>query len=167
LHRDIKCENAMLLRWGKSLRDRVRLIDFGIVRDDAAPALTPGEEVIGTLSYLAPEMVGGKGASVQCDLYALGIVLYAMCTGTLPFSKMEATRVVRAILEGVPRADVVRPELTSALVEVIARATTKDPAARFQSAQEFREALDGLGLQPGEIPGMVTRTVRAAGDPTM
>jgi signal transduction histidine kinase/DNA-binding response OmpR family regulator len=160
LHRDIKCENVMILSDGKTIADRVRLIDFGIVQDHDAASLTREGQVVGTITYLAPELMAGSLASPQSDIYAAGVVLYALATGGVPFKDRNPSSLLQSLAkEGVPRADRARPNLPPGLAEIIAKATALAPVNRYASSAELRDALDGLGLPPGEL------SVRSAFDP--
>ncbi|WP_375447111.1 serine/threonine protein kinase [uncultured Fibrella sp.] len=97
LHRDLKPANLMLTRDG-----RVKLMDFGIARKAGAERLTRANHLIGTLDYMAPELIAGKEPSVQSELYSLGIVLYELLTGHLPFTATTEPALISAIMRQKP-----------------------------------------------------------------
>jgi len=136
VHRDLKTLNLMLDRSG-----RVRVMDFGI----AKPA---GEEtadgasgyVLGSPEYMSPEQARGRPADPRSDLYALGVVLYELVTGDVPFRAETPVATLLLHVEKEPPLD--DPRLPPALRRVLARCLAKDPAARFASAGELRAALE-------------------------
>lgn len=97
LHRDLKPANLMITRDG-----RVKLMDFGIARKAGAERLTRANHLIGTLDYMAPELIAGKEPSVQSELYSLGIVLYELLTGHLPFTATTEPALISAIMRQKP-----------------------------------------------------------------
>lgn len=145
IHRDLKPANLFLTTEGK-----VKLLDFGIARHgDASAKLTQtGAGTPGSPAYYAPEFGEGAPASAQSDIYALGITLYELLTGRLPFEGgggTESQRLMSLLLQHatkpLPDPRTIRPELPGALVDVVIRATAKDPAQRYISARAFAEAL--------------------------
>lgn len=134
VHRDIKPANLMIEPGG-----RVRLADFGIAKplDDPATITSPGE-MVGTISYVAPEIISGQQASRASDIYSLAAVAYEMLTGEKPFSSDTTAGLLEMIRQGDgPDFRKVPPETVPAL----ARAMAKDPAMRPDSAQEFASEL--------------------------
>ena len=126
---------------------RAILTDFGLARpEEAGAGLTSDGAVIGTPSYMAPEQAAGRADQVGpwTDLYAVGVVLFHMLTGQLPFEG-SAVAVLGAVLRDEPPPPrQFRPDLDPALERVILRAMSKDPRARFTDAREFGAALAGL-----------------------
>ena len=138
LHRDIKPGNLLLAPSGT-----VKVADFGIVKTAASVHTTTGH-IVGTLAYMSPDRVSGKPASVDDDLYAVGVVGYEALTGRKPFSQEDIMPLAHAIIEGrPPPLKELRPDIDPALADVIERAMSPDPLRRFGSADAMRRALSG------------------------
>ena len=126
VHRDVKPSNIIVDTGGRSL-----LTDFGVARGEADTALTAAGRVVGTVDYLAPEVIRGEPATPASDVYALGCVAYECLAGAAPFAELDFNETCLAHLETEPadlrdrRADVPEPLLWAAM-----RALAKDPAAR-------------------------------------
>ncbi|MBL8362903.1 MAG: serine/threonine protein kinase [Rubrivivax sp.] len=137
VHRDLKPANLMVDDEGRTV-----VMDFGIARVLAKERQTRAGTLVGTLEYIAPEVVRGEAADARSDLYALGCVLYEMVTGELPFPGRSDFELMRAHAEQVPPSPRERiGELPEALEAVILRALAKQPGARFADAAAFRKAL--------------------------
>jgi WD40 repeat protein/serine/threonine protein kinase len=139
VHRDVKPANILL----ENGVERVKLTDFGLARavDDAS--LTQSGVVAGTPQYMAPEQAKGEAVDHRADLFSLGSVLYAMCTGHPPFRAASSMAVLKRVCEEAPRPiPEINPEVPGWLVGIIARLHAKDPAQRFQSAAEVAELLN-------------------------
>jgi len=138
LHRDIKPGNLLLAPSGT-----VKVADFGIVKTAASVHTTTGH-IVGTLAYMSPDRVSGKPASVDDDLYAVGVVGYEALTGRKPFPQEDIMPLAQAIIEGrPPPVKELRPDIEPALADVIERAMSPDPLRRFGSADVMRRALNG------------------------
>jgi serine/threonine-protein kinase len=130
VHRDIKPGNIM--------GDRAVLMDFGLAKPRGDRSVTTGHEIIGTAEYMAPEVAEGNEASPQSDLYALGVVLFEMLTGEVPFKGASAIATLRKHVEQpVPSVCAAAPGVPERFEGVLARTMAKDPAARYGSAQEM------------------------------
>lgn len=151
VHRDLKPDNLFLTRTPDGRREICKVLDFGIaklLRDELAiDALeTQAGTVFGTPRYMSPEQAQGKPLDVRSDLYSLGVILYHSLAGRAPFVDDDAVVVMaRHIKEAPPRLSEVAPagRISPALERVVIKALEKDPAARFQTAEEFSRALEG------------------------
>jgi serine/threonine protein kinase len=147
VHRDLKPENVMVEpRRGEP--DSVKVLDFGIAKITAPganePKLTQAGLVCGTPEYMSPEQARGADIDLRSDLYSMGVILYQMTTGELPFASDTPVGFLTKHLSEVPvpaRQKNPQVEVSAALDAVIAKALEKDPAKRFQSADEMRAAL--------------------------
>ena len=138
LHRDIKPANVLLGKDG-----RVVLTDFGIARILSDTQFTATGTLVGTPSYMSPEQGMGLHVSAASDIYSLGVILYEMVTGKVPFDSDTPLAVIhKHINEPLPRPRSLRPDIPPALEAVIQKTLEKDPAQRYASADEFKNALD-------------------------
>jgi serine/threonine protein kinase len=151
VHRDIKPDNILLLDMGGW--ERVKIIDFGIVKlvGDAAAAfgasaLTNTGLVVGTPAYMAPEQALGRPIDARTDVYAVGVILFEMLTGRLPFFDHDPLKLMAMHVKNrVPRIDDVAQRAvwaTSEMCALVDGALIKDPARRFPSAEVMIQALD-------------------------
>ena len=156
VHRDLKPENVFLAQ--KDGRVVAKLVDFGLsrlVQAGGDPRLTREGAVFGTPLYMPPEQArDASAADARSDLYAFGVLLFELVTGRVPFEAATVTEcLVKHATEAPPRPTTLRPDLSPALEAVILRCLEKDPARRFGSADEAREALEaapGAG-GPGQV----------------
>ena len=147
VHRDLKPENIMV-----DAEDHTKLIDFGIAGKSGARRLTFGKlsQVMGTPDYISPEQVKGKRGDARTDIYALGIILYEMLTGTTPFPGRNplVSMHSRLVNNPVPPREI-DPGIAPELQEIIYRALERDPKNRYRSAREFANDLlhqDQIGV---------------------
>ncbi len=139
VHRDIKPHNVLVDAEG-----RVKVTDFGIARAGTSQ-MTEAGSIVGTAQYLSPEQARGTQVDQRSDLYSLGIVLYELVTGTLPFNGDTPVEIAMKHLSQTPELpSVLRPELPRELDLVVTRALAKDPADRYQSAEEMDADLERL-----------------------
>jgi serine/threonine protein kinase/tetratricopeptide (TPR) repeat protein len=142
IHRDISSRNIMWSRDGRAV-----VIDFGIATLRDTTHLSSSGSALGTLAYVAPEILRGEPATRLSDLYGLGVVLYEMVTGRLPFAGDQPASMVYAILNSRPKAPrELRADLSPALERLIVRSMAKEPAKRYPSAAELAEALRAVRL---------------------
>ena len=150
VHRDIKPENVLI-----SSEGRVKVADFGLARAIAASHLTATTGLlIGTAAYLAPEQIEHGTADARTDLYAAGIVLYELLTGTPPFVGATPMAVIfKHVHETVPAPSLVRPEVSKPLDALVLDATRRDPEERPPSADALLEQLEAVSrtLAPGAV----------------
>jgi serine/threonine-protein kinase len=139
VHRDLKPENIMV-----DAQDRIKLIDFGIAANVGSRRLTFAKfsQTMGTPDYISPEQVKGKRGDGRSDIYALGVMLYEMLTGKVPFTGPNAFVIMndRLLNNPVPPREI-DPTISPQLQEIIYRAIERDPAKRYQSAREFAKDL--------------------------
>lgn len=148
VHRDIKPPNVIV---GDD--DRVKVTDFGIARAIGDSTLTATGSVLGTAHYISPEQASGAEVGPATDIYSLGIVLYEMLTGSLPFTGDSAIAVaMRHVSDDVPPPSELNPEVPRALDEVVATATAKDPDRRFADAATMAAAVDAAASGDGHTP---------------
>jgi serine/threonine-protein kinase len=139
VHRDLKPSNLMLSDTGL-----VKVMDFGIARIVGSEHLTGDGSMMGTPAYMSPEQVRGAEVDGRADLYSMAVVLYRLLAGRLPFEADTAIAFAQKQLYEPPTPlKTVRPELPPWCEAVLARALEKSPGDRFQTAEEFREALVG------------------------
>ncbi len=167
LHRDLKPANVMLVKRknddGHSV-DLAKVCDFGIAKivdrsEDPGGARPGGTHpltaglVIGTPEYMAPEQARGAKIDARADIYAVGVILYQMLTGRLPFDgDTPLSMVIKHVTEEPARPSAVRPDVNPALEEICMRALRKDPSERFQNATDMRLALAATVPQASTRP---------------
>jgi serine/threonine-protein kinase len=138
IHRDLKGSNVM-----RNAQGVVKVMDFGIARALWSPELTQADHPLGTPEYMSPEQVRAEEIDARADIYSLGVLLFKMLTGRLPFSGDSPYDIMRAQVDQMPPS--VRdhvPEIASEVDEVILRALAKDRSERFESAGALRCALE-------------------------
>jgi len=147
IHRDLKPENIMVEQ-RRNQPDAVKVLDFGIAKilDSNLPGLTRADVVCGTPQYMAPEQATGGKLDARCDLYAVGIMLYQLTTGELPFDGGSSMDVLTRQVHEAPVPPRKRVASISQPMEaLILRVLSKDPNRRPQSAEEFRQVLLAIG----------------------
>jgi serine/threonine protein kinase len=151
VHRDLKPENIMV-----DDDDHIKLIDFGIAGDTASRRLTYANftTMLGTPNYIAPEQVKGKRGDGRTDIYSMGVILYEMLTGKLPFSGPTPMAAMNDRLLNHPLPpSVADPSISPQLQEILYRALERDPKNRYTTAKEFIHDLehpDQVGVEERE-----------------
>ena len=145
IHRDIKPGNVLVMAVPMQ-KDLIKVLDFGIAKlteDTIRRKPTTAGMLIGTPAYMSPEQAAGRPVDTRSDIYAAGLLLYTLLAGRNPFSGFElASTLVRVQNVDPPPLVAVRPDAGAALAEVLAVAMAKEPAKRFQTAQELVAAID-------------------------
>ncbi len=170
VHRDLKPANVMLEEKASAVNGqpsaaRPVLMDFGIAKILGAQKFTASGITVGTPTYMSPEQGQGAPGDERSDLYALGVMLYECLTGQAPYEGDTSIAVMlKHISAPIPALRQVRPDLPAALESVVNQALAKNPADRFQSANEFWEAMaaiESLSDQPTAAAPVMTATRRA------
>lgn len=152
VHRDVKPHNILITRTG-----RAKLTDFGIAREATAATCTQTDTIVGSVHYLSPEQARGEVAGPRSDLYSLGIVLYEMLTGRVPFAGDSPIAVaIKHIQEDPEPPEKINPDVPPALSAVVMQAIQKDPRRRFDSALEMSRRMEDALL---EDTGEATRFI--------
>ncbi|PWU68913.1 Stk1 family PASTA domain-containing Ser/Thr kinase [Gracilibacillus dipsosauri] len=137
IHRDIKPQNMLIDQYGQ-----VKVTDFGIAVALSATALTQTNSVLGSIHYLSPEQARGGKANVKSDIYSLGIVMFEMITGTLPFSGQSAVSIaLKHLQKDLPSIREWKANIPQSVENIMLKATTKDPLYRYQSAMDMENAV--------------------------
>jgi beta-lactam-binding protein with PASTA domain/predicted Ser/Thr protein kinase len=148
IHRDLTPHNVILDEEG-----RAKVTDFGIARAGASDMTLTGS-IMGTAQYLSPEQAQGYAVNASSDLYAVGIVLYELLTGSVPFDGETAVTIALKQVSAVPAPpSTLNPVVSADLDAVVLRALAKDPAQRFADAEEFIEALQQVAQGSPYVPG--------------
>jgi serine/threonine-protein kinase len=165
VHRDIKPQNILIDAEG-----RAKLTDFGISRQLEQDGMTATGRVLGTTDYVAPEQAMGRKVDPRTDIYSLGVVLYEMLVGQVPFSADSQVGVaMKHVNEELPDVQRRRPEVSAAVALVVERSTTKDPAERYQQVGEMIDdlstALEVEAARAGSTTGEATSVLDAVPPP--
>ena len=137
IHRDIKPQNVIVKSDGS-----IKMLDFGIALAKGSMQLTQANNVMGSVHYLAPELAKGQSASPQSDIYALGICLFEMLTGDVPFKADQAVQVALMHMHNdMPEVRSINPQIPQSVENIVIRATAKDPDKRYTSCNEMLEDL--------------------------
>jgi serine/threonine-protein kinase len=166
VHRDVKPQNVLIDAEG-----RAKVTDFGIARSLEAEGLTATGRVLGTTDYVSPEQALGEQVTAQSDVYSLGICLFEMLTGEVPFKgETQVAVAMKHVREPLPDVQLLRPEVSASLAAVVERATAKETQNRYASMDEMLAALeDALAIEvarAGETTGEATAVLRALSSDT-
>ncbi|MED9970975.1 MAG: Stk1 family PASTA domain-containing Ser/Thr kinase [Ruminococcus sp.] len=147
VHRDIKPQNIMLLQDGT-----IKVTDFGIARFSDKATRTMTDQAIGSVHYIAPEQARGDSTDGKTDIYSVGVMLYEMLTGTLPFDGDSAVTVALMQLQSTPkRPREVNPSIPAGLEQITMHAMEKQPENRYTSAAEMLSDIERFRLNPSIV----------------
>jgi serine/threonine protein kinase len=163
IHRDVKPQNVLIDHEGSA-----KVTDFGIARTLEEDGLTADGRVLGTTDYVSPEQALGRAVTGRSDLYSLGIVLYEMLTGDVPFHGDNQVAVaMKHVREEIPDVAVLRPGISAALAQVVDTATAKSESDRYADDREMIADLeDALGLETARAGTTRTGEMPATGQAT-
>jgi eukaryotic-like serine/threonine-protein kinase len=156
VHRDVKPQNVLIDPDG-----RAKVTDFGIARSLESEGLTATGRVLGTTDYVSPEQAMGEDVDERSDVYSLGVVLYEMLSGEVPFrAETQVGVAMKHVNEPLPDVQAKRPEVSAALASVVDRATTKDPRDRYatvaQMVRDLEQTLEVEAARRGGTSGEAT-----------
>lgn len=135
IHRDIKPQNVMILEDG-----RVKITDFGIAMALNSHELTQTNSVMGSVHYLPPEQANGTGSTIKSDIYSLGILMYELLTGKLPFKGENAVEIaIKQMKEPIPSVRNLNPEIPQSVENIILKACAKNPKNRYENIGEMND----------------------------
>lgn len=157
IHRDLKPQNILMDKKGN-----IKIVDFGIAIALNQSTVTQTNTAMGSVHYMSPEQARGSMATKQSDIYSLGIILYKLLTGTVPFTGENAVAVaLKHFQEKTPSLRAKNPSIPQALENVVFKATAKDPRDRYKSVLDMKKDLDtcldpsvrmNLSISPNMIP---------------
>src|SRR5699024_6839268 len=146
VHRDIKPQNILIDKYG-----HVKVTDFGIAIALSATSLTQTNAILGSVHYLSPEQARGGNATKKSDIYSLGIVLFELLTGRLPFSGQTPVSIALKHLQSdTPSVRRINPNVPQSVENIVLRATAKDPFHRYDTIYDLHEAIE-RALHPDKI----------------
>lgn len=161
VHRDIKPQNIMLLTDGT-----IKVMDFGIAKFAREESRTATDQAIGTVHYISPEQARGDATDAKSDIYSVGVMFYEMLTGCKPFDTDNPVSIAVMHMQNVPeRPRNINPNIPSGLEEIIMHAMEKDPAKRYQSADEMIQDLEAFKANNQIVFGYYTTPQDSSGTP--
>src|SRR5918912_1003272 len=166
VHRDVKPQNVLIDQEG-----RAKVTDFGIARSLEAQGLTATGRVLGTTDYVSPEQALGYEVTGQSDIYSLGIVLYEMLTGEVPYkADTQVAVAMKHVRDPLPDAQRRRPEISASLAAVVEHATAKETQNRYQDVSEMVHDLEEVlaieAARTGQTTGEATTVLKSLSSDT-
>jgi serine/threonine protein kinase len=154
IHRDIKSDNIMLTKDGT-----IKIMDFGLAKMEQTPTITRTKSPMGTVAYMSPELVKGEKVDHRADLWSLGVILFEMLTGKMPFEKDSDVATMRAIIgNGLPKLTKYNSDISSSIQYVFTTLLEKDAALRYHKAEDIVKDLKKS--IKGTTPKLFIRKVR-------
>ena len=137
IHRDIKPQNVLILDDGM-----VKITDFGIAMALNSNELTQTNSVMGSVHYLPPEQANGSGSTIKSDIYSLGVLMFELLTGKVPFKGDNAVEIaIKQMKEPIPSVCKINPEIPQSVENIILKACAKNPKNRYENVREMHEDL--------------------------
>lgn len=153
VHRDVKPQNVIVMKTGK-----IRVMDFGIALLPGKDAFEGENHAVGTAHYISPEQAAGNIVDGRSDIYSLGVVLYEMATGVLPYTGMTPSEIAQKHVQGAPTPPrTIDPSISLGLEQIILTAMSRDVDSRFSSAADMLRAIDKLQKNPTYVFGDFAR----------
>ena len=147
IHRDMKPQNVMLTKDGI-----IKVTDFGIAKIPTSESITMTDKAIGTVNYISPEQASGKPVGFYSDIYSVGVMLYEMTSGTLPFTAESPVAVAMMQINDTPKpVRELNPNIPCGLEQIILKSMEKDPVCRFSSCKTMAKALEVIFANPETI----------------
>ncbi len=147
VHRDIKPHNILITEDKK-----IKVTDFGIARTGTGNTLSSNDDILGSVHYISPEQARGEAVDTRSDLYSLGIVMYEMITGRVPFDSDTPVAVAMMQIDGTAeRVSAVDPDMPETVEQIIFKAISKDPDLRYQNADDIKADIDGVLDDPDYV----------------
>jgi serine/threonine protein kinase len=158
IHRDLKSQNIIM-----NAANQIKIIDFGLAFTQQMQGLTATGLIMGTPEYMAPEQVSGKKVDERADIYSLGIILYELFTGRVPFTGQSAISIgFQQLKDPPPLPSTINPQIGASVEQVILKALQKDPVQRYRDVSEMKRDLENAVRQParsaiGQTPATLSR----------
>jgi serine/threonine protein kinase len=147
VHRDLKPSNILI-----NEKLIVKITDFGIARFESGRRFTGYDRLVGTIEYMSPEQILGQEVTTVSDIYSLGVLLFQMVTGCLPFSCDSEYQLMKSQVENPPPSPLkFKADIPNKLVKILSRALAKKPQTRFQSAEAFNNALEQIDVDTHNV----------------